>query len=138
MAKVKGKGSIFKMTIASTLTPVAQLIEFGVDGSGADTYKSTTLDNSDAFHTYEVTGYSEGGTFSASMFYDPALAGHQFITDQITTPASNACQITYADTGATTQSLTATGWQFGSKVVMDDGLKADVSAQITGSTGWPT
>lgn len=138
MAKVKGKGSILKMTISAVLTPVAQLLEFGIDGSGADTYKSSTLDNSTAFHEYEVTGYAEGGTLSGSMFYDPALAGHQFITDQIATPASNACQITYADTGLTTHSFTATGWQFGNKVVMDDGLKADFSAQITGAAGWPT
>lgn len=137
MAKVKGKGTIFKMTIAASLTPLAQLLEFGISGTEAGTYPSTTLDGG-VYETEDLTGYAKPGEWSGSLFHDPALAGHKFITSIIDTPATNACQITYADTGATTQSFTGTGWKFGNKVVMNDGLKADVGCKITGNPGWPT
>jgi hypothetical protein len=137
MAKVKGKGTIFKMTISMSLTAVAQLLDLELSGCEAETYDSTTLDGA-VYKTYDHTGYSEPGEASFGLFYDPALSGHQFITDQIDTPADNACQITYADTGATTQSFTGAGWGMGVQVAMNDGLKGSVKCKIDGAAGWPT
>lgn len=137
MAKVKGKGTIFKMTISMALTAVAQMLDLNLSGCEAETFDSTTLDGG-VFKTYDHTGYAEPGEATFSLFYDPALSGHQFITDQITTPADNACQITYADSGTTTQAFTGAGWGMGVTVAMNDGLKADVKCKIDGDPGWPT
>ena len=67
------------------------------------------MDTSGAGKEYEATGYSEGGTFGFSVFYDPALAGHQAITDLITTPAECNWDITFADTGATNCTFASAG-----------------------------
>lgn len=90
------------------------------------------------FHTYEQTGYSEPGKVSLELWYDPALVGHQFITDLIAAPADNAMTITYADAAATVKSFTAAGVEFGDAIQMDDGLVGSVSYQIDGDPGWPT
>ena len=74
----------------------------------------------------------------SEIFYDPALAGHQSVTDLIATPADNAMQIVYADTGATTQSFGGAGVGFGVTVDMGDGLKGKVKVKIDGDPGWPT
>ena len=77
-------------------------------------------------------------TVAAELFFDPALAGHQAITDNITTPATNAMKIIYADTAATNQAFTAAGVEFGVTVAMEDGLKASVTYTVSGDPGWPT
>jgi hypothetical protein len=137
MAKVVCKGSIFKMTISASLTAVAQLTDFEVTGIEAETVDSTTLDGG-VFKTYDHTGYAEGGEFNANGLYDPALSGHQFIGDIITTPADNACQITYANGGGTTQSFTGAGWKWGVTVAMNDLLKMNFGCKIDGDPGMPT
>lgn len=88
------------------------------------------------YHTYDQTGYSEPGQVSLELFYDPALAGHQFITDNIAAPADNAMKIIYSD--STEQAFTAAGVQFGMTVAMDDGLKGNATYQIDGDPGWKT
>jgi hypothetical protein len=75
---------------------------------------------------------------SAEIFYDPALAGHQAVTDLIATPATNAMKIIYADTAATNQAFTSAGVEFGATVAMDDGLKASLTYTVTGDPGWPS
>lgn len=137
MAKVKVKGMIVKHTISAALTAIAQIIGIDLDGCGSITYDSTTIDGG-VYKTYDQTGYSEPGKLNLELFLDPALAGHQFITDLIAAPADNAMQITYADSGATTQSFTQSGIEFGVTAAMNDGLKASVSYQIDGDPGWPT
>jgi hypothetical protein len=137
MAKAPGKATIFKMTISMSLTAVAQLTDLELSGCEAETYDSTTLDGG-VYKTYDHTGYSEPGEASFGLFYDPALSGHQFITDQIDTPADNACQITYANSGSTTQAFTGAGWKFAVNVAMNDGLKATAGCKIDGAAGWPT
>lgn len=137
MAKVAGKGSIIKHTISASLTAIAQALSIDMQGSQSTTWDSTTLDGG-VYKTYDPTGYAEPGTCALELFYDPALAGHQFITDTQRTPADNAMQITYADSGSTTQSFTISGITFGVTVAMDDGVKASVEYQVDGDPGWPT
>jgi hypothetical protein len=64
------------------------------------------------------------------MFYDPALAGHQAITDLVTTPAECNWEITFADTGSSTSTMTSAGVGFNLTGAMNDGLKADVSLKL--------
>jgi len=137
MAKVKCKGMKLSHTVGTTLTDIAQIIDFEESGGGVETYDSTTLDGG-VFKTYDVTGYSEPGKISGTLFYDPALAGHQNITDIITSPATNAGKVTFADAATTTKAFTAVGHQFGYAAAMNDGLKGNFEVQLTGDPGWPT
>lgn len=138
MAKVKSKGTVLKQDIAATLTAVAQIIEVGHDGAESETYESTTLDTSGAGKEYSQTGYSEGGSVDFSIFLDPALAGHQSLMDDVTTPAERDYEITFADTGATASAFTAAGIGFGFTAAMNDGLKADVSLKLNQLMTYPT
>ena len=137
MAKIKGKGTVIQHTISAALTAIAQCLSIEHSGSASQTFDSTTLDGS-VYKTYDQTGYSEPGEVSVELFYDPALAGHQFITDLIAAPADNAMKIIYADGANTQQSFTASGVEFGMSVAMDDGVKGNVTYTVDGDPGWPT
>lgn len=137
MAIVKCKGTKLQHTVSASLVDIAQLLSIEFSGSGSITFDSTTLDGG-VYKTAAPSGYSNPGTVSAELFYDPALAGHQAITDLIATPATNAMKAIYADTAATNQSFTQAGVEFGVTVAMEDGLKGSVSYEITGDPGWPT
>ena len=137
MAIAKCKGTKLQHTISASLVDIAQLISISHSGSKSETFDSTTLDGG-IFKTKAQTGYSEGGTVSAELFYDPALTGHQFITDLISTPADNVMKIIYADTGVSEQSFTQAGVEFGVTVDMGDGLKGSVTYEVDGDPGWKT
>lgn len=135
MAKVKSKGIIVQHTISASLTAIAQLTSVELSGAESETFDSTTLDGG-VYKTYDPTGYSEPGELSVEMFYDPALAGHQFITDMMDAPADNAMKIIFPDT--TEQSFTVSGYGVEDSAAMDDGLKRSVTYKIDGDPGWPT
>ena len=106
MAIVKCKGTKLQHTVSASLVDIAQILSIEHSGSGSETFESTTLDGG-VYKTFAPTGYSNPGQVSAEIFYDPALAGHQAVTDLIATPATNAMRIIYADTAATNQAFTA-------------------------------
>jgi len=137
MAIVKCKGTKLQHTVSASLVDIAQILSIEHSGSGSETFESTTLDGG-VYKTFAPTGYSNPGQVSAEIFYDPALAGHQAVTDLIATPATNAMKIIYADTAATNQSFTSAGVEFGATVAMDDGLKASLTYTVTGDPGWPS
>lgn len=137
MSVIKCKGTVLSHTVGTSLTALAQITDFEESGSEAQTFDSTTLDGS-VFKTYAPTGYSEPGEINGTLFYDPALAGHQNITDLITTPATNAGQVTFADSATTTKAFTAVGHAFGYAVAMADGLRGKFKVKLTGNPGWPT
>jgi hypothetical protein len=137
MAIVKCKGTKLQHTVSASLVDIAQILSIEHSGSGSETFESTTLDGG-VYKTFAPTGYSNPGQVSMELFFDPALIGHQAITDLIAAPATNAMKIIYADTGATNQSFTSAGVEFGATVAMDDGLKASVTYTVTGDPGWPT
>lgn len=132
MAKIKGKGTVLQQTIASVLTDVAQVINIGIDGETGESYQSTTLDNANAYHTYEPTGYTEPGTVNANLFFDPALAGHQAIVALLTTPATCVWKIKYSDSGPSSLTYTSAHVGLNQTIVMNDGLKAALSMKRTG------
>jgi hypothetical protein len=130
MAKVICKGTVLKQDISAVLTAVAQVIEISHSGAEVETTEVTTLDTSGAGKEYLATGFTEGGSVDFSIFYDPALAGHQALTDDVTTPAERDYEITFADTGTTASAFTAAGIGFGFTVAQNDGLKADISLKL--------
>lgn len=137
MAKVISKGTILKQDIAATLTAVAQIENIGLSGAANETVESRTLDGG-ASITHTATGYYEPGNLNFDLQYDPALAGHQAITDILVAPAETDWQVTYADTGGTTHDITSSGVGFDVNVDPTDLLKASVSLKLTGDNGFPT
>lgn len=137
MAKIKCKGTVLSQDIAGTYTAIAQVLSIDESGAEVKTFDSTSLD-SGTFETKSVTGYSAPGELSAELFWDPALSGHQLLTDGLATPAEKNYRVTYADAGTTQKTFAACGIAFGYKVAMGDGLKATVKLPITGDPGYPT
>ncbi len=137
MALVASKGTVLQQEISSTYTAVAQLTDVGYSGGESETYETTTLD-SGTFKTYSQTGYSEGGEVSLSGFYDPALAGHQAISDLVSTPAAQNWKIIFADSGTTAMAFGSAGVSWETTAAMTDGLKFSSTLKITGDPGLPT
>lgn len=142
MAINKCKGLIIKHTIiGGALTAIAQVIDLELSGAESETFESTTLD-SGFYKTFQSTGYANPGEISGSLFWDPALAGHKNITDQMGTTAtapaaSNAGEITWTDAGPATQAYSVVGVGFGVTVNMRDGLKGKFRFRLSGSPGFP-
>lgn len=134
MAIVVSKGTIIKQTIASVLTAVAQVKSFGLDGMKSESFDSTTLD-SGVGKRHSLTGYSEGGSVSMSLFYDPSLAGHKALLAPITTPAEGVWNMVTPDAAVT--AFTTSEWGAGIKVDPGAGLMLDCSGKITGLPTFP-
>ena len=122
MAKVASKGTVLQQEISSTFTAVAQLTELSYSGGESETFDTTCLD-SGVGKTLGQTGYSEAGEVSLGGFYDPALAGHQAISDLVSTPADNNWKIIFADSGTTAMTFTSAGVSWEVTAAMSDGLK---------------
>ena len=135
---MKCKGTVLQQEIASVFTAVAQIISMELTGVESETFDETTLDTVGAGKEYGQTGYAEGGSLDFEYFLDPALAGHQAITDLVTTPADNNWQLIFADKGAKELPFTSAGVGFGLTVAMNDGLKGSGSLKLTGLPTFPT
>jgi len=154
MAHVPSKGTVLKQSIAgAALSAVAQLTEVSYSGGESETYDTTVLNqvypvghasagSAMAGKTLGMTGYSESGEVSLGGFYDPALAGHQAISDLVTTPAECNWSITFAQspTDDSYQELvfTSAGVSWEVTASMSDGLKFSSTLKVTGSPTYPT
>jgi hypothetical protein len=137
------KGSVLSADVATVLTAMAEVISIDHSGAESETFKYTNLNTSGAGHEYLATGYSEGGTVDAEIWFLPATASQQIFTDEITTPTTVVAnqldgQITFADTGATTMPFKIAGVGIGVSVAMDDGVKLSVSLKTNGLPTYAT
>ena len=138
MAKVIVKGSVLSQTITTTLTAVAQVIDFSHTGVETQVFDSTTLDTTGSGREYTASGLTEGGSVDASLFFDPALAGHQAILDDVTTPVERNWSLTFADASTTVATFDVAGIGLGITGTMEDGLKADISLKLDQLMNYPT
>lgn len=136
MSKIISKGTIMKQTVSMSLAVVAQITDISFSGAETETFDATTLDTSGAGKEYAPTGYAEGGSCAVDLFYDPGLAGHQDITDGITTPAETDWEVTWSDT--TAMAFTAAGVGVDITAAMADGLKASVNLKLDQLAVFPT
>lgn len=146
MAKLKVKGTVLEAAIASTTyAAIAQVTSFNVSGIETETYDSRTLDGT-AGVEYDSTGYVEGGSVTFDLLYDPALAGHQDLTDlavaaHLTTAGAQRdvnYKIKFANTAST--ELTFVGAGIGVDITgeMSDGLRASVTIKCDGCPVLPS
>src|SRR5690242_4790119 len=98
MSKLKGKGTAIQKTISAVLTDIAQVTDIDLSGEASSDFDSTTLDGG-AYETKDMTGYVSGGTVKFGLFFDPALAGHQSIVTDMSTPTTVVWKLKYSDAG---------------------------------------
>lgn len=133
MTKIVSKGTVISQTVGAGLVPVAQVISMSQTGAAGETFECDTLDNALAEIPYQSTGRSEGGSVSGELFLDPALASHQYITDDITTPpTTRPWSVTYADTATTEWTFDVAGVGLDVTVALADGLKASFDLKLSG------
>jgi len=136
MAQIITKGSVIKQSIAASLVAVAQTLSFSHSSAEAEGYDATTIDQAAAGKARKVTGYTNPGTFDFEVFFDSQLAGHQALTDDITTPAGRDWSCTLV--GGTEMTFTGGGMTFGYSGDMNDGIKGTVSIPLDGLMVYPT
>ncbi|MEO1063747.1 MAG: hypothetical protein AAFZ07_20205 [Actinomycetota bacterium] len=138
MAKIKCKGTVLQQEIASVFTAVAQIISLDGPEAETETFESDTLDNADAGIPYDPTGRTEGGEVTGEMFFDPALAGHQALTDLLLAPAKTAFKLIFADAATTEWPFDAAGLSLGVAVDLSDGLKASFGLKVDKTVTYPS
>ena len=74
MAFSKCKGTVLSMAVSGVSTSVAQVIEITPPKSKSIDFEAETLDQSGVGVPRELTGYVDADAFSATLFWDPALA----------------------------------------------------------------
>ena len=145
MAKLKVKGTIIEQATGTTYATIAQVTGFNISGIETETYDSRTLDGT-AGVEYDPTGYVEGGSVTFDLLYDPALNGHQAITDlavaaHLTTsglPNDVNWKVKFANTASTELTFVSSG--IGVDITGDasDGLRASITLKCDGCTELPT
>ena len=134
--KVKCKGTVFSQDLANTsYIAMAQVIDIDLPDMEMETFESDTLDNTNAGIKHSPTGRTEGGSFSANVFYDPTDPEHiAWLSYLSTTGLLSAmvvkCLITFAE--GSTWTFTCAGIGAGGTVALNDGLKMAISGKLDG------
>ncbi len=76
MAKTSGYGAIFKVTISSVLTAIANVKEIGFPDQMAETADVTTHDSASGYAEWIKTGLLRLGAFDLTLVWDPAAVTH--------------------------------------------------------------
>jgi hypothetical protein len=130
MAQTLTKGTLFKFTISSVLTTIAQLMAVTPPGWKSESWESTTFDQSGVGKSKDMTGYAEGNEFSCTLFWDPALASHAAILASITTPVKTAAEVLFPSTKKI--DFTIADLELSPKVERDKAAMAELKAGIDG------
>ena len=145
MAKLKVKGTVIEQATGTTYTAIAQVTGFNISGIETETYDSRTLDGT-AGVEYDPTGYVEGGSVTFDLLYDPALAGHQAITDlavaaHMTTsglPNDVNWKVKFANTSSTELTFVSSGIGVDITGEASDGLRASIRRKCDGCPVLPS
>ncbi len=130
MAKLISKGTAIQQTISAAFVTIAQVISTDGPGLESETFECDTLDNTDAGIPYAPTGRSEGGSFSGEMFFDPALTGHQNLTELIRLPQAEAWNLKFSDDSD--WAFAGAGFSLSPTTALNDGLKASFGIKLSG------
>ena len=146
--KIKCKGTTLEQDIAgTTYVAIAQVIDIDLPDMEMETFEADTLDNTDAGIPYFATGRTEGGSFSANIFFDPKDTSHiewmsyLSVTGVIDGAAAAdreyevSMRLTFANPATPTASEWAwvcAGISMGATVALGDGLKASIGGKLKG------
>ena len=138
MAYVLSKGSILEQKISGTFTAVAQVETISLSGAESETAEYRPLDAPTAGVIKRPNGWATGGTVTAGLIYDPALSGHQSISDLVGTPAVCDWRLKHADGSQTPTTWTSGGVGFDEDINGTTGVKATVRMTVDGLVAFPT
>jgi len=138
MAIIKCKGTSLQQKLANIYVAVAQIISLDLPQAESETFDADTLDNANSGIPYEPTGRSEGGSCGFEFFYDPALTGHQNLTELIRVPQAEDWKVIFANVTTSVWTFSGAGFSLGGTVALNDGLKGTGSIKLSGIPTYPT
>ena len=101
------KGSKIQMDIGSAWTTISHVDRFsGPDAEGQDV-ETPTLDQSGNGIPHDYTGYTQPGGMDFDYYFDPDLAVHQELTDELANPTQGGRDFRIVWSDGTTWPLTA-------------------------------
>lgn len=138
-----GKGSVYSLDVATVLTAIAEPTHISITGAKSRTMTYTNLAQSGSGDQKVANGFADNPDIVVDLFFDPADANMQAITDEILTPTTVVAnqldaQITFADAAATTLPFKVAGIGIDLDVDMEDGLTATVTHETNGQPTWAT
>lgn len=135
--KVTSKGTTFYTSISNVATAVGAVDTFNAPDAEVEDVDITALD-SGVGKEHGITGWTEGGQFSGSLFFDPANAVHKAMTALLAAPSvQTGFKAVWSDAGATAWTWAGILKKFTPKAAVGQFLKADFMGQVTGLvTGW--
>ena len=134
MAIIRGKGSVYKQEVSSSLTAISQLFSISLPEHAIETFQADTLDNTNDGIPYKPTGRVEGGSIGLEGFLDPVLASWQILTDWMNAPTTpEGGSITFADSATTAWTFENAGITLGGNIVMADGTKFTATIKLDGA-----
>lgn len=133
MTKVQGKGSVFKVTIASVLTAIAAVISISLPEHKMETVETDDLDNTDTGIPHSPTGRTEGGECDVELFFDPVTHATftTWVNDTVLANQTKVCAILIGSTPRATWTFTAAGISLGGKIVLNDYVKGSVKFKLS-------
>lgn len=132
MTRMKGKGTIVKVTISSVLTAIPGIISIDISGEGSETEEIRVLDGEAAIEM-DSTGFVKPRVWTLEFYYDAANSVHAFLKASMRTPVSVVCSLTYTDPGPTTETQTCTGIEWSEKIESGGRVKATCKLQMSGA-----
>ncbi len=129
--KVKGLGTLLKVTISSVLTTVAQRVSIGGPDQSVGVKDVTTLDDT---HVQKLPTISDSGQMNLTIFYDPTDSVHTFLFGLAQSPASVVWALVVPTGTPATFTFTAILTKFSANGMEVDGyLGADITLDISGA-----
>lgn len=137
MAKYTSKGTQFYTSVSNVATLVGQVDTVTAPDAEVEDVDITALDSA-VGKEHGVTGYTEPGQASGSLFFDPALSAHTAMTHLMTAPSlQTGFKITWSDAAPTSWTWSGILKKFTPKAAVGQFLKADFAVQGSGLvTGW--
>lgn len=132
MARMKGKGTVVKATIATVLTAIPGIISIDVSGEESETEEIRVLDGGAPLEM-DSTGFVKARAWTLELYYDAANSVHAFLKTSMRTPVNVVCTLTYTDAGPVTETQTCTGIAWSEKVESSGRVKATCKLQMSGA-----
>lgn len=140
MAQIRSKGTLLQTTIATVLTAIVQTTAISPPSMKSLDYDSSSFDQSGVGKSKDMNGWAEGGDWSATIWWDPALASHAALMATITTPIKQTMAIVLpvtpvfggSPTVAHTIGFINAGLELSPKTDMDKAVSCDLKGSVDG------
>lgn len=130
--KMRSKGTVLKVTIATVLTAIPQIISIDKTGEEGESYDGRTLDQASPTMQKPSTGYVSPPVIGGELFYDSANTVHAAIKTLMRAPADTVFTLTYTDAGPVVETWTVSTVGWDEKFAGNDGVKASFKLTCSG------